>query len=370
MVAYQYLVSDKTAAATSNAIAVTLTLALPRLYILIKRSVPHLVKFYKRNAHFLTLYLSLDPLKDLVYKVRRFIGPTTPTVTTEDTLLEMGRIESSAVQEQHRRIFTGFQQTLQESLNSEDAVSQLAQRHLAMARLTVDNVSLHGVRRIIDNFAEDPKAFALISACMLLFFAICLGLQVVAISSTFIIGDSAALVKEGRCAYSISRKDDYWNAGYERPNSRHGVYGDLTEEALKYAESCYSGRLSVAECRGVLTQTLPYNITSNSTCPFPAKDMCSLGENSGYSLDTGFLDSKILGFNTRINFQLRRRTTCAPIVQNSTFLTISNISMDEVKIRYLYDYRGPRVQERYMTWWEPKMWNKQKAYFWQNYRVE
>lgn len=195
-----------------------------------------------------------------------------------------------------------------------------------MPRLTVgfDGRRVNRFRQLIQNVKEDPRAFASILAFMFLVFAIYIGLQVMAISSSFIIGDSAAVISEGRCAYSVAYWNDDWSLN---PSSvRSGFWGDLSELALKFEQICYSRRPPVISCRDVLTPNLPYISRDGTRCPFPESTMCKLGESSAFTLDTGYLSSKVLGVNARTNFEFRRLTVCAPVNDNETFLSSTNPS--------------------------------------------
>ena len=367
--AYKYLVPERTATVVSNAIAVTLTLALPRLYIILIWLLSALAKLWRRSQW-------SDTLNSGQRLLRRFFDKLPSTLTNRSVFAETNEIplplshrDVSGHQYQDQRLCSGIQETLRSSATSEDAVSRLARSHLAMPRLTV---GLGGTRQnrllqLIQNLKEDPRGFASILALMLLLFAIYIGLQVMAISSSFIIGDSAAVINEGRCAYSVAYWDDDWALN---PSSvRSGFWGDLSELALKFEQTCYSGRPSMIPCRGVLAPNLPYVSHSGTRCPFPEPTMCKLGDSSAFTLDTGFLNSKILGINARTNFEFRRLTICAPVNNNDTFVSVSNPSDKQIQFEYLYDDRGPPITDRYTSIKEIKWVPKWDYYGLQNFHV-
>lgn len=212
-----------------------------------------------------------------------------------------------------------------------------------MPRLLVghDRVNFQSLRQSFRNIAEDPKGSAIIIAFMMLFFAICVGLQVIAMSSNFITGGSAAVMKKGSCANSYQRDTDVSDAA--RRIVRRGVSTLLSDLTLNYADSCYSAQTPVSQCRDVLVPTLPYKVVNGSNCPFPSNEMCMLGEDlSGVTFDTGFLSSNFLGINALSSLEFWRRTICAPVINNGTYIKFQNISDDEVEISYHYDDRGAR----------------------------
>ena len=203
-----------------------------------------------------------------------------------------------------------------------------------MPRLTVglDRRRLNRPLQLFQNLRDDPRAFASILTVMFLLFAIYIWLQVLAISSSFIIGDSAAVMSKSRYIYSMP----YWDNGWDfNPSSiRSGFWGDLSETALKFEQTCYSGQPLVIPCQGVLTPNLPHGSESGTYCPFPEPTIYKLGESSALTLDTGYLSSKSLGINAKTDFEFRRQTICAPIDTNNTFVSSSYPSDKQIYIEY------------------------------------
>ena len=235
--------------------------------------------------------------------------------------------------------------TLQESTSAEDALSRLARRHLAMPRLEIgiNLLSPHNFQRVLENFLEDPRSVGYIFVVMLLLFAILIGLQAIAISSSFIIGSSAATIKEGACTYYVD-KNSYVPGSFVPPfagiTTPFSVYHDLekilTESAFSYADTCYKSTTSVASCPYTLTRSIPHTVLINNNCPFPAKNMCKLGNSSVITMDSGFVDARILGINSPSNFEFRRRTHCSPVLDNELFVQAENISENMIEIKYRY----------------------------------
>ena len=107
----------------------------------------------------------------------------------------------------------------------------------------------------------------------LLFFNVFIGVQVVAISSNFIIGDSKAHMQKRNCAYYILsglRVDNI-----EWFSSHHNHQSVLTESALDYkATSCDSGdsRYSFAPPLTALIHSLPHDTLIGKPCLLPNQD--------------------------------------------------------------------------------------------------
>ena len=230
-----------------------------------------------------------------------------------------------------------------------------------MPTIRVGTSGPNAFRRIWINIIDEPRRSTYILFCMLSLFAIYVGLQTIAISSSFMIGGSAATIKRGVCANYINIEPLGWDLDVIHAFSAHHSYhNSLAESALSYATSCYQTAKTSTSCDIALTRSLPYNISTNSSCPFPAPTMCKLGDDFVHTLDTGFINARSLGINSASNFEFRRRTTCSPVIDNSTFVQPKTSSDNvTVRIQYLYgpewtgwtDVRraagGPHIRGRY-----------------------
>ena len=89
------------------------------------------------------------------------------------------------------------------------------------------------------------------------------------------------------------------------------------QDSANYARSCYNRDAEAKptgnwrDCSTYATPRLPSNGASNVACPF-ADEMCIA---PAFQLDTGLIDSAMLGMNARPQDRIRYRkvTTCAPI---------------------------------------------------------
>ena len=335
-IAYQYLIPEKRANLISNAIAVTLTLALPRVYILFKRSIPSLLNFLNWIVQLEFLSWLRQASSSIFEKIHGRLGRTSSSTLSVETPVELNAA-SYPDEDRERRILTGTLATIQGSTTTEDAVSQLARRHLAMPRLTIGDDALHphSLRRTFENIAMEPGASGYILLFMFLLFAIYIGIQVIAVSSSFIIGGSAATIKSGACAYYVTGN---WTNDWEiiSFSAHHRHQSSLTELALTYAEACYQSTESTTPCPMAATRSIIHNTSTSSSCPFPNESMCKFGNKSVFAMDSGFVQASRLGINSARRFEFRRRTTCSPVLDNETFVDSHNVSENVVEIRYLY----------------------------------
>lgn len=82
-------------------------------------------------------------------------------LVVETASLELVHEPRPKEREIHRRVLEGIVEILQDSSISEDALSRLAPRHLAMPQVTVgaNGMNLNRYCRALKIFAEDPKGF-------------------------------------------------------------------------------------------------------------------------------------------------------------------------------------------------------------------
>ena len=149
------------------------------------------------------------------------------------------------------------------------------------------------IRRFWNNFLQQPVDILvslLISAALIgLFVAQSTG----SILSASIVSDTTALVLSDKC--------DLGNFSPSR-NSR----------ALAYVKKCYHTRLGAEGCNDFYNQSITYTEKTNQTCPF-LDQTCVLGKDSAIAFDTGFIDGKFLGINAAKRYQFRRKSLCAPL---------------------------------------------------------
>lgn len=342
--AYQYLVPEKRATTISNIVAVALTLALPRVYILLKRCIPSILHLYHHLAQLHLLRRFCQVSKLIAKNTGAFFRRKPLNASAEEHDLEHttgsspAALQSSPADPPDNRLIIGLCGTIQQATTTENAVSQLARHHLAMPPIRVGTSSPNAFRQVWTNIRDEPRGSTYILFSMLSLFAIYIGLQTISISSSFMIGGSAATIKQAACAVYITRQHALTKLDEIMAfSARHSYQSSLSESALSYAASCYQTARTSTSCDIALTRSIPYHLSTTSSCPFPAPTMCKLGNDSVHTLDTGFINARILGINSASNFEFRRRTTCSPVLDNNEFVWLETSSNNKtVHIGYLY----------------------------------
>jgi len=239
------------------------------------------------------------------------------------TATEMRRLALLHVPRSTSRIASNLLGTIRDAYSLEDAAAQLGIHHLAMKRITLPENShaKKGIRKRLSdvrtNLQQDPWSFALISALMLMLFALFMGEQVVAISVAGIVSGSTGLSTSPNCG-------NWQYVGYNLTGPQFSLYeyrteGAAKERAVSYIDSCYGQAVVAESCKPYYNRTISYSEEHNASCPFFG-DVCLYGQTSAYALDTGFVDSSVLGINAAKRYQFRRRTIYSPIVTNSPYV--------------------------------------------------
>jgi hypothetical protein len=83
------------------------------------------------------------------------------------------------------------------------------------------------------------------------------------------------------------------------------------KEAGDYANRCYNSPEGSDGCNIFVTKSFGFKEKSETACPF-ADGFC-LEEHNSYTLSTGHISSKELGFNVPVGYTFNRTTTCSPI---------------------------------------------------------
>lgn len=337
--AYQYLVPAKRASTISNMVAVILTLALPRIYIILKRSVPKILLLCKLLGELNVLLWCKKNLRCFARKAATVFYPKSAGTSIEGIDLTLSRVSHPRQESQHR-ILTGILDTLQRATTTESAIQHLARHHLAMPNIALraDAFRPHILSRIGTNNIDEPKASTYTLFSMLSLFAEHVNLLTISISSNFILGSYAAIIKQAACG-CYTTKDSYGGFGPDVIlgfSAHHSHQSSLTESALSNAASWYKEAGSSTFWDTALRRNILYQILVNNSCPFPESGMCKYGNNSVYSLDTGFIDARVLGINSAKNFEFRRRTTCSPVLDNDHFVQLETVSDNILEIRYSY----------------------------------
>lgn len=264
-------------------------------------------------------------------------GPTLP----QPTVLDMPQQAFLPTPHISSRIGSGIMTTIYNASTLEEAAVQIARKHLAMRRNTVgEDHQPDGSRPtisayVIENLKQDTWSFALISALVLMLFGLFIGEQVVAIFVAGIMSGSTGLSTSPDCGNWIG---DYNLAGHDLFLYQSIALAAAQERATLYVENCYGNNTALEACNLYYNRTISYSEEHNASCPFLG-GVCLYGQNSAYALDTDYVDSNVLGINAAKRYQFKRRTTCSPIVMNSSYINYRNVAdRPDLSQIVTYDY--------------------------------
>lgn len=327
----------------SNSIAVAMTLTLPRLLRIFKLFLPKKAKPespQEQNGNSLERVSNreLEPVqRDSPHRSAADSGPNIEEEPEEEhdeigteqvrpdqsplTALPVPRPAFFRMPRFSSRITSGLFDILYDSRSPEEAAAQIARHHLAMPTISTDEIGqtrisfLKRCSQVLRNLKEDTWSFALISALVIMLFGIFIGEQVVAISVAGIISGSIGLSTSPKCGNFIYPKDDLQGIW----NFQSSALAAAQQRATSYVDNCYGEATIPESCNIYYNATISYSEEHNASCPFLG-EVCLYGQTSAYTLDTQFVDSNVLGINAPTRYQFRRRTTCSPLVMNSSYI--------------------------------------------------
>jgi hypothetical protein len=184
-----------------------------------------------------------------------------------------------------------------------------------------------------------PVHFAGFLALSALLFSTFISYQVLAICANRIVGSS---VVRSADPYTGSWYPDILDVKHMMNTSLFPAANDFqTTMAFKsfaYAGNCYRDDAKPDECALFYQPRLPYDAKHNATCPFADKRMCLEGPQAAYHMDTGFLESHILGINMENRVRFRLQKTCAPLVADERY--VKSIIIDGIGTRYVEYHYG------------------------------
>ena len=122
------------------------------------------------------------------------------------------------------------------------------------------------------------------------------------ILSANIVSDTTALVSSSKCEI--------------------GSYFTSQQAAYEYGRNCYHAELGANGCNFFYNQSVAYTEKHWQKCPF-ISEICANGSKSAMTLDTGLVDAKVVGINSAAHLQFRRTTTCAPLRIDGEMLNLT-----------------------------------------------
>lgn len=322
----------------TNLIAVALALALSCLPILLQ---PLIIKFNRRRDN-----ASSANRPDGISDGIELDDGNEPGSNGQTSLLPAAHLrgEPSGDTEGRRRSLLGFQ-------SIGDGLSRAGDTIFG-GRLEV-GVNDRGIRwlgrQLVTNAREDSLRFSLA-----LLFAFCLVLlfvleQTLAILSVNIISGSAVLSIHPHCGYwtmNVSAYQTNGRVGWDYNFLERKMARSKEARALRHAEKCYGDSDGTENCNIFGAPVVDYNMTRNAPCPFSG-DVCANGPSGALAMDTGYRDLSTIGWNSAGPVLFRRKTVCAPVVTNSTYLRLGfrNESWTSGYCEYRYGYPSQQAPD-------------------------
>ena len=273
--------------------AVALSLATPRLWILIKAFILWVCCLYRchGNQQNIAVTPMPIPLSSLSVSQTQIIYQNHPApLSFPESLIvtEQSRSELGAARDLLRYVW-----------------AQLASRaiHLQESSGFDQRLAFCKYRLPIlwSNFRQPVVDIATSLILSLIFIGIFVAESSGSVLSAGIVSDNVALSTSLHC----KTRAQYSHQG--------DIFGAEALQPFSYSDQCYGAEDAADGCNYFYNQSLSFTERHNDECPFDG-DVCLRGSNSAYTLDTGQIEAKYLGINSAKRYQFRRSTTCAPVV--------------------------------------------------------
>ena len=274
-----------------------LTLAGPRLWILLKELTFHLSQKFSGRV-----------------RSRSGPGPRVPLISRERDSLNSNRREANFLNRiwTRARLENEVLPVIEESHSELGAARDLITYPLAELRrnrieLTTDeghiqeasnDISSFPFRSILaiwSNFMKRPTEIIVSFTVSLVLIGVFVGESTGTVLSANIVGNTMAIASTKRCF---------------APD-----YGKTSLRATAYVDQCYHAAAGTEGCNYFYTQSLGFKEEVVDTCPF-AGDICTLLDKPAIKFDTGYLSATLLGINTPKQYQFRRVSFCAPVLND------------------------------------------------------
>ena len=305
----------------SNLVAIALTLAGPRLWILLKALFFFAIDIYKRRS---------NRRNRLPIHVELALTSRPPPVlaSPQDCHILQNETARSTPFEHDSLDATEISHS---ELGAAIMLIGNIWKLLKSARIELSSGSTYGKKNlsrfraastIWKNFLQRPID-VLVSLLLSVFFvAIFVAESTANVLSANIISDTTAIVSSPKC------------------NLRYLSHPD--SNAADYRRKCYRAKLGADGCDFFYNQSIMYSEKSENKCPFPGKT-CALEQNPALTLDTGLLDSGLIGINSKKRYLFRRTATCAPLQADGEFINVTKIErwvLNKTQKESKYEFYG------------------------------
>lgn len=287
----QILVSEYTASILGNLVAIALTLAGPRLWILFKALAAG-ANYHCRDiiTRFLRHYRHNPSERSILMNHN--------VITTEESHSELGAAHELLENVWKQLGADRIELPLGSTTGAASVTRNQGWRNSVSGNLT----------KLWTNFLRHPMDIAI----SIILSVILIGLFVAETSgnilSARIVSDAIAQIHSSNCSIVPP-----WEVKYDPPNY----------QASRYAQKCYDAPLGSDGCNDFYNQSIGFIERSNDACPFSG-NVCAQGRYSALTFDTGYVHAKTIGLNVAQMFYLRRSTTCAPLVPDDQNIRVYN----------------------------------------------
>ena len=314
----QYLVTQSQASILSNLATVVLTLASPKLWTLIKTfiiwacstlidlsrgrctvSVPAGSAFGIMIAH--TSHGRVLPSSRQTQPIPGNLAANSDSLFQQNlSATETSHSELGAAQHALGNAWN-FLRAERVRLPSHERVHQNPWRH---SLVTGFERLFDGVLVFWDNFLQKPADVAFSVILAIIFIAIFVAENSGIILSAAILSDTTAIASSPNCSIRMTPNDPW-----QDPLLGNSPQEEQARRAAAYVNQCYHTNAATAlGCNYFYNKSISYKESFNVTCPFFG-DYCL---SPAYTIDTGLVNARYLGINTRSQYLFRRKTTCAP----------------------------------------------------------
>ena len=193
-------------------------------------------------------------------------------------------------------------------------------------------------------------------------FEMATGLVLVGIYVSFIVlgvlaarlaGDNTVMATTDTCqAYFMDVLPEVQNASHRAVGIGAPPHDFAAQsESVEYVRRCYRESNITDGCNQFVQRKVPYSIYNSTSCPWPG--MCYHGDlNSSYTMDTGPLSARVLGINTKRQYEFIRTTTCSPLNTSQTYIVTAVRQENDTHrgYAYLYGKSSRKVTFANLTW--------------------
>lgn len=327
----QFLMSQHQASVLSNMVAIALTLASPRLWILIKAFLLFAIDISLNCLRRRTRTQISEELPLTSRTGASFASNASPTGLRESQHTSDGsansRLSEGEVQEATRASHSELGAALRlighlwHSLSQgsiELSTNLIGRQPLSLKHRYIYKTGLKVWRNILRRPLDILTSLLLLA----LFVGIFVAESTANVLSGDIVTDTTALVSSSKCTIR------HW---------------DSQLDAYTYSRQCYWAKPGTSGCTSFYNQSIAYTEKPKERCPFDAA-YCAQVENTAVNFDTGLVDAQVIGINSATHYQFRRTTTCVPLRTDGRHLVFRR-----TKFGWVLHYEGRRGRNFYQA---------------------